>query len=157
MFRYTYFILPMLILASCSFWDKNQRLQRAASAGDLKTIQAMLSDSADVNAKFEGGWTPLMFAAYYGKAGAVKLLLSKGADINAKNEDGWTALSRAVFWQRTETKTLKTLIEAGVDVNAKVNRTALLEGNFEGWTALMLVSYQCATLLEHVIRRFQHS
>lgn len=45
--------------------------------------RVLLAKGADVNSKNKGGWTPLISAAYDGRADVVKILIDKGADINA--------------------------------------------------------------------------
>ncbi len=49
-------------------------------------VKLLLEKGADVNAKGEHGWTPLMEAANRGHSEAAKLLLEKGADVNLKHE-----------------------------------------------------------------------
>lgn len=95
-------------------------------------------------------WTPLMLASSYGRKEIVKLLIKNRADINAQNDMGETAVffaSTLKFQQELakdlsedesdellksalekQVETLKVLISAGADVNAKTkeNKTPLL-------------------------------
>jgi hypothetical protein len=87
-------------------------------------IRILISEGADVNAKDDWGWTPLIHAATTTPE-IVTLLLKKGA--KAKANKGWTPLMKAAMYSSTpEVVTL--LIEAGADVNAKDNngKTPLL-------------------------------
>ena len=56
---------------------------------------AYLKKGADPNAKY-GGWSALMFAAYYGYGDLVKDLLRRGADANHSHER-WDALALAQY------------------------------------------------------------
>ena len=68
----------------------------AASANRHLNICRMLIDKGiDVNAKQEGGFTPLQEAAQNGQLELVELLLQHGADAAAKNDQGQTALDIA--------------------------------------------------------------
>jgi ankyrin repeat protein len=85
----------------------------------------VLVDHPDaVNAKGEGGWTPLMYAALYGDAGLVRLLLEKGAKPNTQNESGGAALMYATG----DVGKVKILLDRGADPNLRSGdgRTALL-------------------------------
>ena len=55
----------------------------------------MINAGADVNARIEGGWTPLHMAAAFGTAETVKFLLAIGADVNAQSYDGVTPANLA--------------------------------------------------------------
>jgi ankyrin repeat protein len=109
-----------LILASCTKKEtqaaKNSRLNQAANDGDVKAVQAAISDGADVN--YMDGETALMAAVHYGYTDVVKLLLEKGADVNAKTTSGINAMYIALVSDRTEV--IKLLLSANVDVNAGV-------------------------------------
>jgi ankyrin repeat protein len=49
-----------------------------------------LANRADVNAKDNGGWTPLHCAAQRTCTKVAELLLDHGADVNARDKDGKT-------------------------------------------------------------------
>jgi len=67
----------------------------AASEGNLQAVRYLLDQGADVNARENGGSTPLAEAAYYGHTDVIKELLLRGADLNLIGHDG-TALDIAV-------------------------------------------------------------
>jgi ankyrin repeat protein len=54
--------------------------------------QLLLSFNADVNAKANGGFTPLHFAVAVGSSDKAQLLLSNKADVNARTNKGETPL-----------------------------------------------------------------
>ena len=78
----------------------------AAAKGNIEAVKKHLSDDANVNAKDDGGWTPLHRAAEAGQNEIVELLIDEGADVNAKMEDRWTPLDEAIAVNRTETADL---------------------------------------------------
>lgn len=62
-----------------------------------EVTRTLLEAGANVNARADDGWTPLMFAlADGGNTEAVRLLLAAGADVNLAAGDGTTALMVAV-------------------------------------------------------------
>jgi FlaG/FlaF family flagellin (archaellin) len=80
---------------------------------------ASTQQGSDVNAKYNDGYTDLIFAAMLGQTATVKSLLARGADVNAKTNLGGTALFFAAAGGHTAT--VKALLEHGADVNAKTN------------------------------------
>lgn len=58
--------------------------------GDI--IKALVKSGCRISGKDNNGWTPLHWAAFYGKEEAVKLLLVLGADPLSKNSSGQTPL-----------------------------------------------------------------
>lgn len=79
--------------------------------GEMRT--SLLLHAVDVNRKYEGGYTALMFAALYCPVEGVELLLKNGADVNAKSDDGTTASVIAVGEGRPDV--FKVLEENGAD------------------------------------------
>jgi hypothetical protein len=75
----------------------NVVLFRAASRGDLGTIEAIANWGGNLDARESEGETPLMNAAAKGRTEAVSLLLKRGADVNAVSHNNETALARAVL------------------------------------------------------------
>jgi ankyrin repeat protein len=77
-------------------------------------LLALLDSGADVNARNDAGYTPLLCAARNGEGEAVRLLLERGADVNAQAEgDGATALHLAVCGGHDEAARL--LLACGAD------------------------------------------
>jgi ankyrin repeat protein len=70
----------------------------AALAGPAPDIaRSLIAAGADVNARQQGGLTPLQEAAIQGRLDLVQLLLDHGADPLARDEQGRTAAD----WART--------------------------------------------------------
>lgn len=130
--------LSLLILfTSCA--GGNSALITAVEKGDAATVQSLLANGADQNAKDKDG-TPILVIAAAAKDDNIALytgqnldwrailqaLLDKGADVNAKDKDGETALLKASFVGRITA--VEALLAKGADVNAtnKVGETALM-------------------------------
>ena len=104
----------------------------ATVEGYTDSVKVLLDSGADVNAKDEGGWTALFWAAFAQRRAVVRLLLEKGADANAKNRYDDTPLIRAAYVGDTET--VRTLLEFKAEPNTRDNlgRTALMEAARQG-------------------------
>lgn len=107
----------------------NRDLLRAAEKGRTDKVQTLLSEGATVNAKEEGGATPLMLAAFRGHTDTVQALLNAGADVNVRERNNATALMLAASGGYTDV--VRALLAGGADVNAKNNA---------GWTTLMIAA-----------------
>ena len=70
-------------------------LMFAAAGGLTSTLQSLIDNGADINAKTSVGGTALIYAAAMGHLESVKLLIEHGADIGIQNDNGYTALSVA--------------------------------------------------------------
>jgi len=70
-------------------------LHHAARLGHKETVELLIAEGADVNAKDDKGGTPLHVAAWEGHTEVAELFIAKGADMNAKMEDGDTPLDLA--------------------------------------------------------------
>ena len=76
------------------FCGEDVALVTAALNGDLHAVRRLLTQGAEVDAKFDGnGLSALISAAKHGHEEVVRLLLDVGADINTQLSDGRTALS----------------------------------------------------------------
>ena len=102
---------------------------------DLEDIRVLIDAGADVNAKDEDGWTPLLLAVDCGHLEALQTLIDVGADVNAKNNSGDTPLHYMVSYD-SNPKVLHALINAGADVNAKNEdgKTSLYYAMEKGWS-----------------------
>ena len=95
-------ILDVLVLAFCLACpltaqqsNVNSKLFAAISQNDLISIERLLRDGANIEARGTNGMTPLMQASEQGTIPVISLFLERDANPNAKDEQGETALSWA--------------------------------------------------------------
>ncbi len=142
----------------------------AAQKGNIDIVNLLIKNGANIEAKHEAsrGYTPLIVAAINNHIEVAKMLIEHGANINSKNNNGNTALSVANEKGHTEIvelleqtniytekalleaakngnfKTVKLLINKGVNINAKYNNGWVsnynIAKNNNGMTALMWAS-----------------
>ncbi|MDA7653513.1 ankyrin repeat domain-containing protein, partial [bacterium] len=100
-------------------------------------VQAELDKGVDVNAKREGGSTPLHGAAEGGHEEIVKLLIVAGADLHARTVPmlgggGWTPLHSAA--RQGHKEIVELLIANGTDVNSRdsTSKSSLHDAALEG-------------------------
>ncbi len=73
---------------SIDAWFHNERLHRAAEAGDLESVQRLVAEGCDVNAFDEAlARTPLHYAAQGENFSVASYLLAAGADVNAHDAE----------------------------------------------------------------------
>lgn len=99
-------------------------INAAIRHGDRPKLEALIKDTASVNARDAVGDTPLMKAAVYATAAEMTLLLNHGADVNATNQFGATALMRAAY----DADKVELLLQRGASVNGRsaLGNTALI-------------------------------
>ena len=71
-----------------------------------------------MDARIDGGTTPLVIASSNGHAAVVRELLARGADVNARSDSGSTALHVASYCGRAEAMR-ELLKRPDVDINAQ--------------------------------------
>ena len=76
-------------------------IHEAARTGNTEAVKQYLAAGTEVNAKIEGGVTPLFYAAGHGHKEIAKLLIAKGADVNARDFLGMTPLNMATGHKKT--------------------------------------------------------
>lgn len=96
---------------------QNGRLLAAASLGDIFSVQQLVNQGADIDARASNGTTALMGASYAGYPRTAQFLIARGAQVNAKSADGLTALHYAAGAGYSEI--VGSLLDAGADPNAK--------------------------------------
>ncbi len=87
-----------------------------------ETVKQHLAAGADVNAKTDYGWTPLIHAVDIGNKEMAELLIAEGADVNVKVDrvvDGSTLLHETTSFWGYNKEIAELLIDNGADVNAK--------------------------------------
>ena len=62
-------------------------IHRAVEKNDIKALENLIAQGADLEAKSEEGWTALHLAAYQGKVDIIKKLVEAGADFNAITDE----------------------------------------------------------------------
>jgi ankyrin repeat protein len=100
--------------------------------GDRIGVRALVLSGADVNARNQFGWTPLMLAAGEGHTAIVSYLLSAGADVHAINDSGVSALACAAL--SGECRVIQVLLDAGSRLDVRPHGVSLLQfaGSGEG-------------------------
>lgn len=88
-------------------------LFKAADAGNVKAVQASISQGVPVDSADQDGWTPLMVAAASGKLPVVQALIKSGANVNARTAKGDTPLMAAVL--SGNVAIVKLLLSEGAD------------------------------------------
>ena len=77
--------------------DGNTALLLAASRGQLRVVQKLIREGANINVANKNGYTPLMQAARNGHPQTVRALLEAGADMYATDKYGYSPLMKAAY------------------------------------------------------------
>lgn len=91
-------------------------LEKALWRNDIKAVEELLKQGADVHEENSHGRSMLNLAAGNGYVEIARLLIAYGADVNKKNAAGNTPLILAAAWGHAEMVHL--LVDSGADVNA---------------------------------------
>jgi hypothetical protein len=106
--------------------DANYDLITAAYNGNPARVVQLVGRGANVNARDDYGYTPLMWAAQQGHHLTSETLLKKGADVNAQDKQGHTALLIATV--KGHEKVVRVLLAYHADPNIKAaNGVSALE------------------------------
>ena len=116
-------VIALLAVASAvvssqgAHYAKNKALMIAAMRGTTSDVEAELKAGADVNARDEGGMTPLIYAAGFNSDPlVVQALIKAGATVNARGPAGMSPLMWAAQ-NNTCPDVVKALLEAGADAS----------------------------------------
>ena len=117
----TSLLIGFLMITGCSKAEKKETvkpprigLHVAVIQNNLDAIKQHIAADSDLNVKDpNGGSSPLITAALFGKTEIAKALIEGGADLNAVNNEGSTALMTAAVFCRTDI--VKMLLEHGAD------------------------------------------
>ena len=124
----------------------NEELLLAATRGDHRRVQDLLSDGADVNFQDNNGYTALMLATINGKVDTVRTLLDSGADATVETVIGDTLMDLTYNQEiinllqaaeEEEEEQEEMLEEAFVNFFARQDRCTLLfmrKSNTDEWT-----------------------
>nr|XP_046274361.1 ankyrin repeat and MYND domain-containing protein 2-like isoform X2 [Scatophagus argus] len=125
-----------------------RKILQIIAAGDVQeAAQLLASQEVRVNCLDEYGMTPLMHAAYKGKADMCRLLLQHGADVNCnQHEYGYTALMFAGLSGKTDITFMMLDAGAETDLVNSVGRTAAQMAAFVG-------QHECVTVINNFFSR----
>jgi ankyrin repeat protein len=112
-----FFLVAALYAGSSSAGDLDKGFAKAVAAGDIRKLETLIGQGADVNAANKEGETALMVAGLEGRFDVAKLLVEKGADVNAKDSVGANALHYAALGGSLDI--IKYLVEKGADTRAR--------------------------------------
>ena len=97
-------------------------LIRVSRGSAPEAITVLIKAGADVNAKSNDGFTPLLTAAKDNKnPEVITILVEAEADVNAKNKDGKTPLMLAADYNTNPEAIITTLLQHGADPRIKDN------------------------------------
>ncbi|MCJ8740251.1 hypothetical protein PDJAM_G00056730 [Pangasius djambal] len=138
----------MSVIKKGDLTDTEKELLEVIAAGNVQEASRLLgSKDVRVNCLDEYGMTPLMHAAYKGKADMCKLLLQHGADVNCnEHEHGYTALMFAGLSGKTDITWMMLDAGAETDVVNSVGRTAAQMAAFVG-------QHDCVTVINNFFSR----
>src|SRR5687767_93502 len=108
-------VAALLIAGAAHAQEEVDALHRAAAAGLVPDVTALLAKGVPVDAKSRAGNTALHLAAAKGHVAVVEALLAKGADPNAFVQRV-AAIHLAA--QEGQAKVIELLLAKGVDVNS---------------------------------------
>jgi ankyrin repeat protein len=97
--------------------DGSTPLHQAVRQNDLKAVDTLIKNGANVKTATRYGVTPMHIAAMNGNAAILRQLLGAGADVNTATPGGETALMTAARTGSVEAVTL--LLDRGANVHAK--------------------------------------
>lgn len=92
-------------------------LHYAVDAARVDLAQDLVQRGADLEARDERGYSPLILAAFKGRMAVLRILLERGADAKAQDRHGNSALMFAAQWGDLEA--VKLLLAAGADLSAR--------------------------------------
>ncbi len=112
-------IVAAFLFGTASAYAQMSSLFQLAKDGTPESIQAAISNGADVNASDKYGLTPLMIAARFNTIPEViTTLLRAGAVIEARGSDGSTPLMYAAG-KNQNPEVITALLKAGADIGAR--------------------------------------
>lgn len=90
--------LKTVILLGCALLITGcTTLHTAASKGNVKAIERLVKEEANIDETDDSGKTPLIYAVIMNQKESVSALLKAGADVNTQSDTGNTALHEAVL------------------------------------------------------------
>ncbi|EQC51580.1 ankyrin repeat domain-containing protein [Bacteriovorax sp. DB6_IX] len=103
-----------------------EKVNHAAKTNNLELIHEYIRLKGNLNIQDEKGYTPLIFAAYYGNEEMVELLLKNKANPCVKDKRGNTALMGAIFKGNLSIAYKLMNSECAIHQKNNANQTALM-------------------------------
>ena len=122
-------ITALILTSAIAHADDGEDLLKAASAGDLAQVRALLEKGTDIDHQRRDGGTALIFSSQNGHEEIVQALLARGAEIDHQTKIGRTALIQAS--QQGHEGVVQALLARGANVELRENG---------GGTALLIAS-----------------
>lgn len=113
-------------------------------ANNIKLVDFLIENGADVNFPDDEGRTPLMYAASVGLINMMKSLTRNGAMLNLRDSTGMTAIAQACFDGKPQSVKMLVNLNASVHLADIYNHTTLMvacrKGNKETVKLLILAN-----------------
>jgi ankyrin repeat protein len=126
-------IAKFLIQHKVAVNTKNKHGRSALLATSSPDVGRLLLDNgAEIEARNNNGWTPLMYSAIRNNTKMIKFLVQKGAFMNAQDRSGRTALM--MLMDKGDREAIEFLLKSGADPNIIDSRsnTALIGASSKG-------------------------
>ncbi len=82
----------IILLVVVFFLSSCKSLTKCAISGDNRCLDELIGKGEDINKHDQWGWTPLLWAVYYGNLETVQFLITKGANVNARTMDDYMSV-----------------------------------------------------------------
>jgi uncharacterized protein len=105
---------------------------KASKENNKILLKKYIEYGGNINVSDNKGYTPLIYAAYFGHEGMVDFLLKNGANACMKDNRGNTALMGAIFKGNLKIAFRLLESECDIDQNNKANQTALMYATLFG-------------------------
>ena len=105
--------------------DKGDELIDACKNGNLKMVELLISQGAEINFRNQEGETPLGQACWNNRLSIIELLISKGIDLDAECSKSFTPIEIALW--RSNWDLVKFLISKGANVDPDIIRSPLFQ------------------------------
>jgi len=116
-FTIVYIVFCVIYTTGC----KERSLHKAIDNHNLKRVNQLIRNGADINVRNSDGETPLHKAALVARADIAKVLIDNGADIDAKTHHKFTPLHQAAMNSQWAAAVAELLIYEGADIHARTS------------------------------------
>ncbi|XP_057318711.1 ankyrin-1-like isoform X2 [Microplitis mediator] len=124
-------LLRLILNKPAKFDDEEFEETPLVESGNMKMVELLLKNGAEVNAINDSGETFLIVAVKKDSLELVKILINAGAQVNLSNDENYLPLHWAV--RRSNYSTTKYLIEQGAEINSiRQDKTPLTIACYNG-------------------------